>query len=393
MSNGVLVNEYNKQMQQLLSQTRVSFLIGAGCSLCAGLPLMNGLTQQVCTKLDPDMTTNKDEITSFNLLKEIKSRYAEIKNTSIEDFLSEIQDIDAILQRQLTKGIPTPLYLSKSGSYERKHTQLLIKKIKENIVEILGSNISTIEYHRKFCRAIHFGLRKGRERTKRPVNYFILNYDTLFEDALALERVSFNDGFIGGSTAWWDQNYFYEDNSLSGKGREFEARVYKLHGSIDWIKPQKHDFPMRVRSSLPKGEVIGSSDGEGEHVVIYPASIKYKETQNDPFAQMMMSLREHLSETENHVLAIIGYGFNDEHINMEVKDGIRKSKGALSVIIFLGAKELPKCLNLWLQDSEICSQILILGKNGIWKNGEKILDSKDDIDWYKFEKISGILNG
>ncbi|VVB52156.1 Uncharacterised protein [uncultured archaeon] len=150
---------------------------------------------------------------------------------------------------------------------------------------------------------------------------------------------------------------------------------------------------MRVRSSLPKGEVIGSIDGESEHVVIYPASIKYKETQNDPFAQMMMSLREHLSETENHVLAIIGYGFNDEHINMEVKDGIRKSKGALSVIIFLGAKELPKCLNLWLQDSEICSQILILGKNGIWKNGEKILDSQDDIDWYKFEKIIDILNG
>ncbi|VVB52155.1 SIR2-like domain protein [uncultured archaeon] len=242
MSNGDLINEYNKQMQQLLSQTRVSFLIGAGCSLCAGLPLMNGLTQQVCTKLDPDMMTNEDEKTSFNLLKEIKSRYAEIKNTSIEDFLSEIQDIDAILQRQLTKGILNPLYLSKAGSYERKHTQLLIKKIKENIVEILGSNISTIEYHRKFCRAIHFSLRKGRERTKRPVNYFILNYDTLFEDALALERVSFNDGFIGGATAWWDQNYFYEDKSLSGTGREFEARVYKLHGSIDWIKPQKHDF-------------------------------------------------------------------------------------------------------------------------------------------------------
>ena len=176
-------------------------------------------------------------------------------------------------------------------------------------------------------------------------------------------------------------------------GREVEARIYKLHGSIDWIKPKKYDFPMRIRNSLPRGEIIGSDDEAGEHVVIYPASIKYKETQHDPFAQMMMSLRGHLSETENHVLAIIGYGFNDEHINIEVKDGIRKSNGALSVIIFLGTKELPECLQLWLQNPEICSQILILGKNCIWKDGEKILDSPDDIDWYKFEKISNVLNG
>ncbi len=393
MLDGDIISDYYEQMKQLLSQTRVSFLIGAGCSLYAGLPLMDSLTQQICEKLDPAITTDEDEKTAFNLLKEIKNRYKEIKNISIEDFLSEIQDIDAILQRQLTKGIANPVYLTEYGSYQRKHTQLLIKEVKENIVKILGSNISTIEYHRKFCRAIHFGLRKGRERTKRPVNYFILNYDTLFEDSLALERISFNDGFIGGSTAWWDPIHFNRDEHLSGLDRKLGARVYKLHGSIDWIKPQKYDFPMRVRKSLPMEEVIGLGDEVGEHVVIYPASIKYKETQHDPFAQMMMSFRGHLSETENHVFAIIGYGFNDEHINIEVKDGIRKSNGALSVIIFLGTKELPECLNLWLQDTDICSQILILGKNGIWKDGEKILDSPDDIDWYKFEKISDTLNG
>ena len=99
MSNGDIISDYYEQMKQLLSQTRVSFLIGAGCSLYAGLPLMNNLTHQICEKLDPDTTDDEDEKTAFNLLMEIKDRYTEIKNVSIEDFLSEIQDIDAILQR------------------------------------------------------------------------------------------------------------------------------------------------------------------------------------------------------------------------------------------------------------------------------------------------------
>ena len=74
------------------------------------------LTQQVCTQLDPDTATNDDEKSAFNLLMEIKERYTEIENISIEDFLSEIQDIDAILQRQSTKSIINPVYLTESRS-------------------------------------------------------------------------------------------------------------------------------------------------------------------------------------------------------------------------------------------------------------------------------------
>ncbi len=61
MLNGDIISEYYEQMKQLLSQSRVSFLIGAGCSLYAGLPLMDSLTQQICDKLDPAITTDEDQ--------------------------------------------------------------------------------------------------------------------------------------------------------------------------------------------------------------------------------------------------------------------------------------------------------------------------------------------
>lgn len=353
LPNQGLINEYCEKITELLSQPRLSFLIGAGCSRCSGLPLMDELTNIVCEVLHPDKAADEDEKIAFTMLKGIKDRFSGLNNVSIEDFLSEIQDIDAILRRQNAKGLVSAVYPPDGGKITISHTQMLLKKIKEKIREILGAKITTIKYHRNFCRAIHYDLAKGRKRTRHPINYFILNYDTVFEDALALEGVSFNDGFVGGATAWWDHRRFGGEEFSLGGNRGLEALVYKLHGSIDWIKPDGSDFPIRMRLSLPTDEVIGT----GEPVVIYPSSVKYKETQYDPYAQMMMSLRKKLCDTNNHVLTIMGYGFNDDHINVEIRDGIRNSNGALSVVVFLGTKDIPSMLNVWMADSDIYSQM------------------------------------
>jgi hypothetical protein len=384
-----ILKEHHKIIKNLLSQTRVSFLIGAGCSFCAGLPLMDDLTKKVYDDLITNMD-NEEVNKSIKLLNEIRERYDGINNVSIEDVLSEVQDIYAILQRQINKGIENPEHLTQNNSYNIKQVSQLLKKIKMSIRDILGDPIDTIEYHRKFCNAVHYGLKQGRDRTTKPINYFILNYDTILEDALALEGISFNDGFVGGATAWWDPSRFKGNKDVLGGNRKLEAHVYKLHGSIDWIKPSNSDLPMRIRDTLPRKDIVGQ---EGEPVVIYPASIKYKETQHDPYAQMIMNFRNHLSDTQNHVLAVMGYGFNDSHINIEIRDGIKASNGSLSVVIFLGTKELPSCISEWLKDEDILSQILVLGKNSIWKNGEKLLDSEEEIDWYKFEYISELLSG
>lgn len=383
-----IVQEYTGKIPDLLGQPRISFLIGAGCSTCAGLPLMHELTTKICDLLDPQKSVDIDERIAYALLYEIKEKFEGLENISIEDYLSEIQDIDAILNRQSQKGVMNPKFPQKDGRYELKHSQLLLKRIKEQIRLLLGAQISTIKYHRQFCSAIHGNLVKGRKRAKHTVNYFILNYDTLFEDALALEEILFTDGFIGGATAWWDHVKF-SNLDFTEESRFLEARVYKLHGSIDWIKPEHSEFPVRLRATLPLKEIIG----EGEPVVIYPSSKKYKETQYDPYAQMMSIFRKCLTTTENHILAIIGYGFNDEHINIEIYNAIKNSFGALSVIIFYGGDPMPTPISTWISDTAIASQILILGRREIWKDSVMKYRSTSDINWYKFEEISNIVSG
>ena len=81
------------------------------------------------------------------------------------------------------------------------------------------------------------------------------------------------------------------------------------------------------------------------------------------------------------------------NINIEIHDAIRNSDGALSVVVFFGGDKLPNSVQSWMAEEPIKSQILILGKNGIWKDGQEVLSSKKEIVWYKFEKISDLISG
>jgi len=232
VSDKDLVQQYYEKISELLGQTKVSFLIGAGCSICAGLPSMSELTNDILCFLNPDNFDDPKMKRAFTLLREIKENYKDILNISIEDYMSE-----------------------------------------------------------------------------------------------------------------------------------------------------------RLRCTIPSKEIIG----EGEPVVIFPSSMKYKETQHDPYDQMMKSFRKAVNDAEGHVLAIIGYGFNDEHINIEISNGIKKSEGALTVVIFCGTENLPIAIDNWIKDPLLAPQILVFGKNGIWKDGERIYHSINDIEWYKFEKLSDFL--
>lgn len=386
MNQSEIIKEYYKKIPDLLSQTKVSFLIGAGCSLCAGLPLMSKLTEEILNYFNTEEETQGFEKEIRKLLHTIKDTYPTSSNISIEDYLSELQDINAILKRQTDKGVDKPQYNYAGDAYNYEHSEELLKSVKLKIKEILGKEITTLQYHRDFCKAIHYDMSKGRNRTRGTVNYFILNYDTLIEDALAIEKIKFHDGFIGGATAWWNPEKF-GGNEYLDDNKKIDARVYKLHGSIDWIRPSGEEFPIRLRNTVPIAEIIK----DGEPVVIYPSSMKYKETQYDPYAQMISSFRKALCEFDSHILAVMGYGFNDKHINIELFNGIKNSNGALSVLIFLGTENLPSDVEEWIKDSTISDQILVLGRKSVWKNGSRLFSSEEDIEWYKFEKIVDVL--
>ena len=233
---------------------------------------------------------------------------------------------------------------------------------------------------RKFVGVIHNALRAGKTPGPRPVDYFVLNYDTLIEDALGLEKLPYTDGFSGGTTAWWD--------ALKFERKDIEARVLKLHGSIDWCRIADDISPRR----LSKHAASTCTLSDDEQVLIWPAATKYIETQKDPFSQMLALLRKVMRQPCDTVLAICGYGFGDKHINAEIDRAIREASGHLTLIVLSSAQKPEGQLSAWLEDPSVGNQVRVYARGGFY-HGKTASAAKTDLPWWKFEVATRLLGG
>jgi len=364
------IKDIVQDMRELLSQSNLAFLLGAGCSKSAGLPLMPELTE---------MVLNHEKISddSKQIINNVCDFFTGAESATIEDYMSEIVDLLSMAYRRTQCGASNCKIRISDQEKEATELQKTLNDIKEAISSSIGDKDVDITAHQQFTRAIHGSLQAGKDR--RNVDYFILNYDTLLEDSLGLERVEYFDGFIGGATGWWEPRTFNTD--------EQSVRIFKIHGSIDWCVLEDDPLPRRIRSGV-------KTELSKNHVLIYPAATKYQETQRDPFSQMLNHLRQSLcpSEGKEMILAICGYSFGDSHIDMEIENALYRSKGRLTIAVFVGTDEPDGKLQEWLNDPDISDQIRVYANKGFF-HGKKAIKLSNDTLWWKFEILSRLLGG
>lgn len=360
------------QLTKLLSQSKRAFLIGAGCSKCAGLPLMDELTQKVLDGLPNSGTAHA-------VLAGVQKHFDGSKGCTIEDYMSELVDHIAIAERRKLRSATASNAAINATEYSPDDLTKALIEIKNAIAMVIGESKPKISVHRQFVRAIHQVLQSGKAGKPAPVDYYTLNYDTLFEDALSLERIPVADGFNGGATGWWDAQA-YKDVSA-------QARILKVHGSIDWCLWDSDVLPRRVRQGLDVG-------GTQEPVLIWPASTKYREAQRDPFAQIIEAMRQGLRPTSDTqvVLTICGYSFGDAHVNVELDRALRESEGRLTMIAFTNEDEPKGPLMDWRADVDVRDQVRIHANRGFF-HGTKEELSDVDLPWWRFEILTRLLGG
>lgn len=359
-------------LDDLLMQSGKAFLLGAGCSKCAGLPLTAELTAKTLASARLDATTK-------TILTSIEALFAGAQSANIEDYLSELVDLVAIAERRGARGATTSTAPLNGVDYSAKQLKDAVDQIKEAIAELIDITVN-LEVHWKFIQAVHRPARPGRTVAVRPVDYLILNYDALIESALALQKLIYADGMRGGNSAWWDSTTFEAD--------ELAARVLKLHGSIDWSEITGDPLPRRIAKSLTL------PTGNDRKVLIWPASTKYRETQRDPYAQLS-SLARHVLRPQSGsqtVLTVCGYSFGDSHINIEIERALRESGGELTVVVFTFDEEPTGYLKRLHEDSEITDQVRIYARRGFF-HGTTVKRSANDLPWSKFENITRLLGG
>ena len=359
------------KLEELMTQSGRAFLLGAGCSKCAGLPLTAQLTSDALGSTALDATSKE-------ILTAIQANFVGASFPNIEDYLSELVDLLAIADRRTARSATKQEIELGGKAYSAKALLDAAEQIKRAIAEVIEKPVS-IETHWKFVKAVHRPVRPGTLPGNQRVDYLVLNYDTLIEDALALERICFADGLDGGVTGWW--------NSATFSDARLSARVLKLHGSINWCQFPDETLPRRV----PKN--INGTAVSDQRIVIWPASTKYRETQLDPYAQLVTLAREVLRPKGGSqcVLAVCGYKFGDSHINLELDRALRESRD-LTVVVFWSEESLEGILKQWHEDPAVREQVLIYGKNGFW-HGASVNLFSTDLPWWKFENITRLLGG
>ena len=360
------------EFDELLTQSDKAFLLGAGCSKCAGLPLTAELTEKT---LDSSLLV---PITK-QILASIQDLFEGSTCANIEDYLSELVDLVAIAERREFRGATNASVSVKGLDYSAPQLKDAVDEIKNAIVETIDVGVN-LEFHLKFIQAVHRPSRPGRTVTASPVDYIVLNYDTLIESALALEKLCYSDGMSGGSSAWWDAST-YDMNGL-------DARVLKLHGSIDWSEMAGDPLPRRIAKNL------ALPAGNDQKVLIWPASTKYRETQRDPYAQLSSKvgsvLRPHSSRQA--VLTVCGYSFSDSHINIEIERALRESGGELTMVVFTFDDVPAGDLERLHHDDAISDQVRIYARRGFF-HGTTAEKSTVDLPWCKFENVTRLLGG
>ena len=346
-------SDYIEQLDEFLSRPNQSWLLGAGISYDAGIPLMHPLTARILelTKIS----------SSKNLLDKLIS---DLPNGShIEHILSHLGDYTTLAKRNLL-GVVT----INTSNFMIKELEDLHEEILTHIGEIIrwgfrsgtpdeiGSTtnpIVTVNDHSAFTKALMDVRQSGLTGRRRPIKFFTLNYDTLIEDSLALGCYSYWDGFSGGAVAF--RNYRYGDAELEDGCR---AKVIKLHGSIDWhMGSDGKVWRIRDRDLYPN---------RTGRVLIYPQSTKYIATQKDPFSAQFDIFRRSFQLNDDNVLAICGYSFGDDHINQEIELALEMPGNKTTILAFCReGVAMPAILQTW-RKSFWGGRVYVISEKGLY---------------------------
>jgi len=279
---------------------RIAFLLGAGCPVSIRveshgesgplIPDIRGLTEAVGRKLSAS--------------EDFRDRYLEILNRvpgespNIENILTHIRALGEIIQEGDFKAF------SKQDLIELDNE---ICQIITNLVDVALPNDST-PYH-QLANWI------GGVQRKHPIEVFTPDYDLLIEQALEAYKIPYFDGFVGSRNAFFDLTSMdMENEDLPARW----ARLWKIHGSVNWWRTKSGDVVRRV----------GKSDAGDDRQMIYPSHLKYDQSRRMPYLAMLDRLRSFLSRGQG-VLVTCGYSFADEHLNEIILDGLRSNPTAI----------------------------------------------------------------
>lgn len=336
----------------LFQSEHLNLLIGAGLSTAI---------QQSATGVSPagmgwinDLKVCQQEINTFaTKAAELAGR----ESGNIEDQVRAINELLKGLEILTVLNIPTPTPpplpnppyrdLSKELSGLQSELSRCLEAFAasistgENAIRIANKEkkVETFNYLVNFLMSF-----SSRNATRDRLHIFTTNYDRIIEIGAELAGLRLVDRFVGSiapifRSSRLEVDYHYNPPGIRGEPRYLEgvARFTKLHGSLDWYETEgtirRFGLPFGAVSVEPFLQAEGVGSSNYQQLMIYPNSVKDRETAEYPYVELFRDLAAGTCRP-NSTLVTYGYSFGDEHINRVLLDMLTIPSTHLVIIAY-----------------------------------------------------------
>lgn len=291
----------------IFKRDEVVLLLGAGASVPARIPASQGMIKEIEKLLDSSWAEYKSLYffvkSAIQFSDGIHGRF-DTDTFNVEKLVETLDDLRRGDEHPLYPfvGAWVPKLYEVAGSDLRRVTAF-----RDEIVRRLRDDWIQLEYKE---HAQYFAnLARFQKELQEPLRLFTLNYDLCVEAALSelsgLSTVTIERGFDDEKK--WDWRRFEHER---GDGPP-AIYLYKLHGSIDWIRD--------INDNLTYRDAVSQIDPE-ELAIIFGTPAKLQAV--DPFLFFAYELRKWTLE-EARLIVTIGYGFADDHINGILRQSLK----------------------------------------------------------------------
>jgi len=300
-------SEYIRGIQQILisDKKKIGFLFGAGSSLAMKngtsltVPAIGKMTSEIVEEIGKVDTKYK------TALKDIKEELGE-RNFNIETILSNLEQKVSFIGKSVL------------NSLNKNEFADLIKRIKKEVrekVSVHNMTLCDIALKKEFKQIVtkdivselvqtDFANWIGQAERRYPIEVFTTNYDFLFELGLEYKEIPYYDGFCGSLRAFFNPESVEDFSFLSN-----QTKLWKIHGSLGWHYDKDTEKILRVNP-------------DDDDILIYPSTLKYKESKKQPYESLMDRLSNFLKQ-DDAILITCGYSWGDEHINSRIISALK----------------------------------------------------------------------
>lgn len=285
-----------ESVQSFFHQDTV-LIVGSGLSCAEGLPGMGSLAMELIAEVPKEISVEHTE--EWNI----------IQNDLLKD--DGTMKEEANLEATLLKFPPS---INIENAIRKVTTNLIKKKENESLREVIvgEKNLRFSAFIKKFSIS------------KSGLTVVTTNYDRLLEFASEVAGVPVDNLFYGKNISVLDvkKSHMSFCERIDGVGRTSKRiftpklLIYKPHGCLGWY--------------MHNGKPIHSShDLNLERLIITPGANKFRNGYDSPFDLHRTKANSAIDNASKFI--VIGYGFNDEHLETHLKQRILANTSTLII--------------------------------------------------------------